>query len=252
MNRPGDRNIWDQVRRHPWKWRRRTAPIRIILIHATRGGQRHTTEREFEAMQNWETSPNNRIEVKDGAGNVIDVYGSMASCCIGAGGLLMTMMPDDIYPYASAGHMDPIAKSYEVCQSNDGMPYDPRDIDRLVEEVAEDCVQYNIPPRELVFVSGDNHEAPGIARHDRSANGTKWGKSDPGGMFPPNFYTRVAARVQQLKNGEEPMTVEERRRLEAVEQTLERTRWSYLTFAMQKNKEIEALQKHAQHPPGKP
>lgn len=245
MIKPGDRSIWDRVQRHPWKYRKREYKPRMILLHATRGAQRYNSVQEFEAMLNWQISPDNIIR-GDG-----ETYASMANVCIGGGGLLMEIVPDGFYPAYSAGHMDPIAKSYEICQSNDGMPYDLRDIDRLVEEVAEDCVQFGIPPRELIFVSGDNREAPGIARHDRSANGKKYGKSDPGSMFPSlTFYERVARRVEQLFRGEEPMTVEERRRLEHVERQLEQTRWSYLTFAIQKNKQIAALQAHDKHPPG--
>lgn len=187
-----DVDIWPLVSQHPWKYRKRTKPIRILLVHATRGGQGHPTETEFSAFTNWEISPYNRIVTPD------EVYGSMASVGIGAGGRLVTVVPDAYYPAYSAGHMDPEAKSYEVCQSNADQPYDPRDIDRLVDELAKDCIRYGIPPR-FEFMSGDNHEAPAITRHDTSANGHKWGKSDPGYLFP---QADVERRVAAIVNGE--------------------------------------------------
>ena len=195
MHRPDDVDIWPRVQPHRWKWRHRLQPIRLILIHATRGGQpANTTDREFEAMISWETNPNNIIRPTDGS----PPYGSMASKCNGGGGRLLHIMPDTVYPAYSAGHMDPIAKSYEMCQSLGWMKFDGRDVDRAVVEVAEDCIDNKIPPADLLFVSGDNREAPGIARHDRSANGRVYGKSDPGDNWPADFVARVDRMIRAM------------------------------------------------------
>ena len=49
--------------------------------------------------------------------------------------------------------------------------------------------------RVLAFLSADNREAPGYVRHDRSANGSYYGKSDPGRLFPDREFE---ARVREL------------------------------------------------------
>lgn len=192
-------NIWPKVAAHGWKYRKRTQKIRVALIHATRGGQRHPTEVEYQATINWEISPAN-IVIPDVGG---EVYGSMASRIVGAGGRHCMVMPDDYYPAYSAGHIDPIAISFETCQSNADMPYDERDFQRLAQEVAIVCKRNGIPPRNIPYLSGDNREAPGIAYHDRCANGTKWGKTDPGDMFDRERFARRVAELMEVDQEDE-------------------------------------------------
>jgi len=194
-------NIWAQVQRHSWKYRRRTRPISIVLIHATRSSQPYTSAKEYSATVNWFVSPNNIIR-KD------ETYGSMASRIIGNFGGHCIVMPDDVYPAYSAGHIDPMAISFEICQPTNATPFHPSDIDRAVVEVAAVCKQYGIPPRHIRYLSGDNHEGPGIAFHDASANGTTYGKSDPGVLFDRDGFCGRVAAAMQTEPEEDDMAIE--------------------------------------------
>lgn len=196
-------SIWKEVMLHGWKYRRRTRPISVILIHSTRGGDAsYTSGQEYRATINWFISPNNR----QGGPDVGETWAAMASRIIGDQGAMCEVVPDDIYPAYSAGHADPIAKSYEFAQPTYNSRYDKADLERGAMEVAVDCKQYGIQPRLIPFLSGDNHEGPGIAFHDWSANGRKYGKSDPGPMFPRDWFVE---RVAQLMEGERVYSDEE-------------------------------------------
>lgn len=192
---PPDETIWPQVRQHPWKYAQRTDPIRLIIIHSTRGA--NTMEKQYIATKNWQISPNNKV---------IDGWGSMSSRIISHEGQLCISLPDDVYPTWSAGHMDPIGISYELAQPSDDIPFTEACLERAAIEVAKDCIRFNIPPVILPFVSVDNHEAPGIARHDRSANGVKWGKTDPGRLFDDRaFEARVRSNMPKILTPEEAL-----------------------------------------------
>jgi hypothetical protein len=191
MAHPPDEDIWPQVRGHAWKYRRRTQPVRLVIIHSTRSGQ-PGIELEYQRTKNWFLSRANRVEDDP-------PWASMASYIIGHDGRLCRVLPDDCYPTWSAGHMDPIAISFELAQPTDGTPYAEATLDRAAIEVARVCRREGIPPRVLAWVSGDNREAPGISRHDRSDNGRHWGKSDPGRLFDDRGFERRVQRAMELE-----------------------------------------------------
>jgi hypothetical protein len=156
-------------------------------------------EKQYIATKNWQISPNNKVVEQNGS-----VWGSMSSRVISHEGQLCISLPDYVYPTWSAGHMDPIGISYELAQPNNDTPFTDACLERAAIEVAKDCVRFNIPPIILPFVSGNNHEAPGIARHDRSANGIKWGKTDPGSMFDDlAFQQRVVLYMTKILTADE-------------------------------------------------
>lgn len=167
-------SVWDAVRQHPWKYTLRTAPIRLAFIHTTRGNSRDTFS-EYEGGKNWAKSANNIVQVPGER-----AYASMWSRLVGGGGKLCIVVDDLYVPTFSAGHADPWAISWELCQPRYDTPIHPQDYITLVQDVARVCAQRDIPARAIPFLSGDNREKPGIAFHDASANGVKWGKSDPG------------------------------------------------------------------------
>lgn len=175
---PNTESIWNLIRNHTWKYKERTEPIRLIIIHTTRGPV--SMNLQYPATKNWFISRDNRSA--DGT------WASVASKIVGADGTLCEVMPDDYYPTWSAGHMDPIAISYELAQPDNNTPLTEACLDRAAREIARDCFKYDIPAWMLPYVSADNHEAPGIARHDRSANGDYWGKSDPGDLFGQDLF----------------------------------------------------------------
>lgn len=189
-------NIWPAVKSHTWKYRKRDANPKLIEMHAIRGDT--TMELQDDSCRNWFKSANNRVRVEGGAD-----WASMASRIIGAGGSHTIVMPDDYYPTWSAGHMDPIGISFELAQPPGHPPFTEACLDRAALEVAKCCLQYDIPPVVLPWVSGDNREAPGICRHDNSANGRKWGKDDPGWRFDDGgFEARVKAKILELQKPE--------------------------------------------------
>ncbi len=160
-------------------WGPRTQPVRIVIIHATRGGT-SSAGWEYIATKNWFQSPNNP--------------GSMASRIIGPNGEHCIALDDSQVPHWSAGYgsigypteflIDAYAISYEVAQPNDNYPFTEAQYIRLAQEVAKDCKTHNIPPLMLDLRPVQRFPVPaGITRHDRTANGTKLGKSDPGKMF---------------------------------------------------------------------
>jgi len=185
-----DENLWDRIMLHPWKWGERWEPVRLIVIHASRGA--NTMARQYEATKNWQLSASNRNVEPDGS-----EWASMSNRIIGHDGRQCISIPDGFYPRWSLGHADPIAISFELAQPDDDTPFTEATLDRAAREVAALCVKYDIPPRVLPWLSADNHEAPGIARHDRSDNGRLYGKSDPGRQFDDAaFESRVRAYME--------------------------------------------------------
>lgn len=184
-------NIWADVRPHTWKWEPRALPPELILIHATRSGIiGRTALQEYLSTINWFKSPSNGIN--DRGDPQLD-WGGMSNRIIG-GGRHCLVMPDGYYPTYSLGHGDPIGLSIELGQARNGVAYEPRDLDMAAQLSAEWCGLYNIRPVVLVWLSEDNREKSGIARHDRSANGRYYGKTDPGEPFND---AQFAADVQR-------------------------------------------------------
>jgi len=190
-----DDDIWPRVQPHAWKWERRTRPISLILMHATRSGiLGRTPAQEYGSTINWFVSPDNGVNTD---GDPDPEWGGMSSVIIG-GGKSCRVLPHDCYPTYSLGHGDPIGLSIELGQNMDGTPFDERDLDLAARQSAEWCRQYRIPPNMLRWLSEDNHEGPGIARHDRSDNGRYYGKSDPGRAFDSaQFEARVRSYLEE-------------------------------------------------------
>jgi len=188
---PPDEDIWPQVRGHLWKYRRRTQPVRLVIIHSTRSG-RPDIGLEYQRTKNWFLSHNNRVADDP-------PWGSMASFIVGHDGRLCRVIPEDHYPTWSAGHMDPIAISFELAQPTNDAPYTEATLARAALEVARVCRTYRVPAVVLPWVSADNRQAPGIARHDRSDNGWCWGKTDPGRLFDDRSFERRVQRIMDLE-----------------------------------------------------
>ncbi len=195
-----DDNLWSQVKPHAWKYRRRTVTPRLIEIHATRSGiPGRTAAQEYTSTKNWFLSATNYVDDWPG---VTDDWASMASAIVGGGKLCM-VLPEDVYPHYSLGHADYEAFSLEIAQATNTTPFLDEDLDLAAAYCADISERYNIPVRVLPYLSGDNHEAPGYVRHDRSANGTIWGKTDPGDQFDDrDFEERVEVHMglQEIKD----------------------------------------------------
>ena len=185
-----DDDIWPQLKAsgHTWKFKPRyDGKILLIELHSTRGGvPGHTAAQEYESTKNWFLSPNN---VQDGGR-----WGACSSVIIG-GGRICQVMPDEYWPSFCLGHADPVGLAIEIGQTFNETPFDLRDLELAAQYCAEKSRQYGIPVRVLPFLSADNHEAPGYVRHDRSANGGYYGKSDPGKLFDDRKFE---ARVREI------------------------------------------------------
>ncbi|MDP9192315.1 MAG: hypothetical protein M3P06_11510 [Acidobacteriota bacterium] len=193
-------SIWNDVKAHTWKYEPRHTPIVGALVHATRSTiPNNPTQREYEACKNWFKSPNNRTVDSQGR-----VSAGMTHAVVGGGGKFCVVLPDEMYPTWSAGHMDTGGFwSVEIAQATNDTPFDPLDIERAQHEIAKKAKLHVFPVKHIPFMDGDNKQAPGIAYHDASRNGVILGKSDPGKMPPFNNRLAFVAGIQQLLEPEE-------------------------------------------------
>jgi hypothetical protein len=187
-----DDDIWPRVRQDRWKYRIRDQRVTLIELHCTRSGiAGRTPLEEYNATINWSLSPDNRNE------RSMDDWASMESFIVG-GGKVCRVLADEVWPHYSLGHADPAAYSIEIGQNLPSTPFDPRDIDHAAQICAELVQRHPIPVRVLPWLSADNHEGGGFVRHDRSANGQYWGKSDPGPLFDDRaFEEKVRGYLQE-------------------------------------------------------
>ena len=200
-----DYDLWPQVHVHDWKYRLRDprTPSNLIQLHATRSGRTTIRGRPWnmdddrKSASNWFISPENKVE---GAAH----EAAMCSVLIG-NGTLTRVIPDEFAPHHSLGHADATGLSIEICQPLDDVPFLDEDLRLAAEVCAEWSEKYGIRIKVLPFLSSDNHEAPGYVRHDRSAQGNRVGKSDPGRQFPTD------AAFEAMVRGEDNMTAEQNR-----------------------------------------
>jgi hypothetical protein len=184
----------------------RPRAVRLVIIHSTRGGTANSAL-EYTATKNWFRSPNNRAPGQD--------WGGCASRIIGPGGEHCIVMEDDQMPRYSAGYgaigppleflVDDYAISYEFAQPDNATPFTDAQYRRGATEIARDCLKHNIPPVVVDLFDQTVRPVPaGITRHDRTANGRKLGKSDPGKMWDDaRFITLLKQEIARLKGGEE-------------------------------------------------
>ena len=167
----------------------RTQPIRLILLHATRGGSASLAT-EYTGTKSWFRSPNNMA--RDSNGNSLG-YGGCASKIIGPEGEYCIVLEDEEIPHYSAGYgglgppteylVDDYAISYEFAQPDNNWAFTDAQYERGAIEIAKDCRKHSIPP-VMVDLRSQGYPVPtGITRHDTTANGVKLGKTDPGKMW---------------------------------------------------------------------
>lgn len=197
-------SIWSQVKPHTWKYRPRTQPITGVLLHCTRGGQWYDGSTELGAFINWERSPNNLANQ-----TLFPPYGGMASYGTGPN-RIVEVMPDGYVPAWSSHPSDEHAVSIEVAQSNLGQPIEPETIATTVHLVRELHDRHGFPLTRVYPVN--DWTWSGMAGHEDTVQGKAQGKSDPGAAFWEPFMAAL--------EGDEPMTPEERARLERVERLL--------------------------------
>ena len=200
-----DHDLWPQIVAHPWKFRLRDPQtINLIQLHATRsgrtwlGGNPWTMSDELQSARSWFASATNRVP---GAPH----EAAMCNVLVGDG-TLTRVLPGDMAPHHSIGHADATGLSIEICQPLDSVPFLAVDLELAAAVCAEWSEKYGIPIKVLPFLNGDNREAPGYVRHDRSAQGRRVGKTDPGSQFPTDSEWEAMGR------GEDDMALAEENR----------------------------------------
>jgi hypothetical protein len=184
----------ERIDPQPWLAVPRTHPIRLVVIHSTRGDT--TQELQYSATKNWLMSPGNNQGGWGGSTNrIISHEGQMCVC-----------WSDDMSPTYSAGFgfegshwaIDWYAVSFELAQRTFSEEFAEPTLARTAREVALLCAKYSIPPVWLDHVDQTGAVPVGITGHETTDNGRRLGKTDPGsdlsagGRFDaPAFIQRV-------------------------------------------------------------
>ena len=189
----------------------RTQPISLVCIHATRGAT--TMDKQYQATVNWFTNPPNlggyapaadvvigakgevgEFWVPDANGNESDWRTSHATWAAGYGnGNVPEWGVDEVALSIEMAQPAPVNGVYE--------PFTQASIDALVEFLTQ-RFQWGMLPgvalRHVDFLDQRRDWKPpsGFVGHDRTENGVKLGKSDPGPLFPINeVLARIGAAI---------------------------------------------------------
>lgn len=199
MSYPPDETIKAQ----PWLAKTRTRPVRLIVIHATRGNIEQA--RQYEATKNWFRF----------AGNNAGGWGGSSNRIISHEGQQCIVWPDEMQPTWSAGYggagsvwaIDEYAISFELAQRTREEPYAEATLARTAREVALLCLKYNIPPVWLERVDQTGAVPTGITGHENTDNGRHYGKTDPGvgvSFDTAAFMKRVVVELHPMGPGPAP------------------------------------------------
>lgn len=191
-------DITATVLSHPWKVGSRSRPVNAIIWHFTGSGQQYGAEKEYQATLNWFRSPNNRTA---------DGYAGISNLVVGPGKVCLAV-PLDRMPRFSSWASDEHAISVEVAHSYRGQPWDMEVIRTCQRVGAALRAMYGIPQKRVIPADLTSDLTwDGEAGHEDTWQGRVQGKTDPGAEFWALYMTPE----------EEPMTPEERARLERLE-----------------------------------
>lgn len=181
-------SVWERVRLHPWKYRKREKAINGIIWHSTRGGQGYRGDVELNAYRNWVVSPHNRVYYSGGD------YAGIAHYGIGPQGILECVPPRAFLASWSSWPSDEHTISVEVAQSNNGQEIEDETIAHCVRFALWASVEYGIP---LVRVfPKDDWSWSGMAGHEDTVQGKRQGKSDPGESFWSKFIPKLQEAIE--------------------------------------------------------
>ena len=199
----------------------RTQPISLVCIHATRG--KNVMDKQYQATVNWFTNPPNlggyapaadvvigakgevgEFWVPDANGNESDWRTSHATWAAGYGnGNVPEWGVDEVA--LSIEMPQPAGKDAQGNWTGDPNayyePFPQASIDALVEFLTQRFQWGMLPNVKLQYVEfldqrRDWAPPSGFVGHDRTENGVKLGKSDPGPLFPINeVLTRIGAAL---------------------------------------------------------
>ena len=212
----------------------RTADIAGVLLHSSRGGPNSSVQNDGPATEAWLSNPSN--------GSQAQGWGGSADLIIfGDGTRVRCLMWDRESPTYGAGYGDAgswdASRFYlnvELAQHIESAPFDPRTIDSLAEWTARMSIEFHFPLVRLPFLWQKEQPIPkGITAHDATMNGRKYGKSDPGHMFPWDVYLTKAIDYQwKMQGGDGAMTPDERKLFDDLKREYEYTRDCLYVFAL--------------------
>ena len=113
--------------------------------------------------------------------------------------------PDEMQPTWSAGYgfngpptdwaIDAYAVSIEMAQPDDSTSFTEACLERTARAVARLCQAYSIPAVWLDAVDQTGEVPTGVTGHDRTDNGRRLGKTDPGAMFPVAWFMEMVRQI---------------------------------------------------------
>lgn len=182
---------------NPWLTRAlpgRAAMIAGLMLHSTRFGKR--VGDDGPRTESWWANPGNIVRDDP-------PWGSYADLLIHEDGTrVLCTDPDREYATWTAGYGGAgtwAAGIYyiqiELAQGTLDEPFPEAVVDSLADVTAVLARRYCFPIVRIPFLAQKEWPPPGgIADHEHSANGRKYGKSDPGPLFPWGTYlARVGA-----------------------------------------------------------
>ena len=222
---------------------KRTQPISLVCIHATRGA--NVMGVQYQATVNWMTNPPNLGGYAPACDVVIGAKGEVGEFFVIDPATGKELDWRDSHSTWAAGYgngnvaewgVDEVALSIEVAQpagldaqgryTGDPKakyePFTPESIDALVEFLVQRFgwgMLPNVALKHVDFLDQRRDWKPpsGFVGHDRTENGVKLGKSDPGSLFPIN---EVLTRISDALAPPPPPVNHKKRAQELVEELM--------------------------------
>ena len=182
-----------------------------IIVHGTFGTQA-TLDQQYEATKHWFQAVENSQP-----GN----WGSCAHYIVGPDAICEVIDPDKGRPNWSAGYgsggalatwsADSRGISIEVA-GLPNVPYDARTIERVADLCAWLVERYDIPLQRIPYLAQTTVPNPesdrGFVGHEDTSNGHRWGKIDPGPLFPyDDLFNKIRKRIHKEDSMPDPTPV---------------------------------------------